>query len=117
MLPCHAGHPGLTTDATAGPIALGNTISDTAHLSGTATQPNGSPAGGSISFAVYGPDDLTCANAPAFTSGPISVQRQRRLGSGKFTPTAAGNVHLPRLVRGQLAQHACGDHHGLQRRP
>jgi hypothetical protein len=79
--------PGLTTDATDGPVALGTPISDVAHLTGTATQPNGSPAGGSITFTVYGPNSCTTVAA---TLGPITVSGDNDYSSGNFTATAAG---------------------------
>jgi hypothetical protein len=89
--------PALTTTASA-PVEIGNPISDTGHLSGTASQPGnpiingpaGSPAGGSITFKAYGPNDATCANAPAFTSSAVLVSGDADYNSGNFTPTTAG---------------------------
>jgi hypothetical protein len=62
------GAPTLAT--TAGPdINLGQTLSDKATLTGTATQPTdpvinltgtgGAPADGTITFKLYGPDNCT----------------------------------------------------------
>lgn len=90
--------PALTTDASSGPVALGQTISDTAHLSGTATQPDGSKAGGSITFTVYGPDNCTTV---AFTSSnPVTVSGNGDYPSGNFTPTAAGTYHFAATYTG-----------------
>jgi hypothetical protein len=92
--------PTLTTQAS-GPVALGNPISDTATLTGTANQPGtpvinpttaGAPANGTITFTAFGPNDCTTV---AF--GPVT-----RIVSGdgtyptaaqaavSFTPTAVG---------------------------
>jgi hypothetical protein len=85
--------PTLTTDAS-DPVSLGNPISDTATLSGTANAPgtngigpggtinatNGAPANGTISFTAFGPNNCTTT---AF--GPVT-----RAVSGDATyPTAA----------------------------
>src|SRR5262249_17794221 len=73
----------LTTTATSAPI--GSPIHDVAHLSGGT-----SAAGGTITFKAYGPNDPTCANAPAFTSAAIQVNGNGDYSSGDFTPTALG---------------------------
>jgi hypothetical protein len=90
--------PQLAT--TAGPdVLLGSPISDTADLTGTANQPGtpainpttaGAPAGGTITFTLYGPDDCTTV---AFTSGPVSVSGDGTYGPVEFTPTAVGTYH------------------------
>lgn len=86
--------PTLATQAS-GPVTLGNAISDTATLTGAATQPgtdgvgpggtinatNGAPAGGSITWKAYGPDDCTTV-AMAETSRDVS-------GNGTYPKTAA----------------------------
>jgi hypothetical protein len=86
--------PTLTTQAS-GSVQLGNPISDTATLSGTASQP-GSPiiggsagpaAGGSITFTAFGPN--SCSTV-AFTSTAVPVSGDGTYGSGSFTPTAVG---------------------------
>jgi hypothetical protein len=87
--------PTLTTQAS-GPIQLGGSISDTATLTGTANKPGspvinpttaGGPAGGSISFTVYGPNNCTTV---AFGPTTVSVSGDGSYGSGNFTPTAVG---------------------------
>ena len=97
--PCNAANettvvnpntPSIITVATAGPVSLGSAISDSATLSGTASKPDGTAAGGSITFRAYGPDDATCAGTPAYTSAAIAVAGNGTYGSGNFTPTQAG---------------------------
>jgi len=81
--------PTITTNAVDGPVPLGDPISDSATLSGTADQPDGDPAGGTITFNAYGPDDTDCSGAAVFTS-TAAVTGDGTYGSGDFTPTAAG---------------------------
>jgi hypothetical protein len=79
-------------------VTVGNPISDTAFLTGTASQPGspiingalGAAAGGSITFRLYGPNDATCSGAAVFTSSPVGVAGDGPYSSGDFTPTAAG---------------------------
>src|SRR6266487_4283948 len=80
--------PALAT--TAGPdVVLGNLITDTATLTGTANQPGtpainpttaGAPAGGTITFTLYGPNNCTTV---AFTSSPVPVS-----GDGTYGPVS-----------------------------
>ncbi|NDP42707.1 MAG: hypothetical protein GZ089_08330, partial [Aromatoleum sp.] len=67
-----------------GTVAVGNTISDQATLSG------GVAATGSITFRAYGPADATCSNAPAFTSAPVTVAGNGTYTSAPFTVLLAG---------------------------
>jgi hypothetical protein len=79
---------------------LGDSISDTASLTGTANQPGtpainpttaGAAAGGSITFTAYGPNDCTTV---AFTSSPVTVSGDNTsYGPVSFTPTAVGTYH------------------------
>ena len=101
--------PTLTTSAT-GPVVLGNPISDTATLGGTANQPGtpiinpttpGAPAGGTITFQVFGPNDATCANA-VFTSAPVTVSGNGTYGPVSFMPTAAGTYRWIASYTGNL---------------
>ena len=75
--------PTMTTQASAN-VGLGNSVSDTATIAG-GTNPTGT-----VTFALYGPDDATCAGAPVFTSAAIPVAGNGNYSSGNFTPTAAG---------------------------
>jgi len=81
--------PEISTSATAGPVDLGVAISDDATLSGTATDPDGNPASGTITFNAYGPDDATCSGTAAFTS-TATVSGDDTYNSGDFTPTEPG---------------------------
>ncbi len=107
--------PTLTTTAEAGPVDLGEAISDVAHLSGTANDPEGNPAGGSITFVVYGPDSDSCAEDDiAATLGPIAVSGDDDYASGDFTPTEPGVYKWIATYTGddpntEGAAGACGD--------
>jgi hypothetical protein len=101
--------PTLTT--TAGPdVTLGNPITDTATLTGTANKPGtpvinpttpGGKATGTITFELYGPEPANDPNDPCGpkvfeTTTPVPVTN----GDGtypdppvSFTPTAAGTYH------------------------
>jgi hypothetical protein len=100
-----------TLATTAGPDRnLGQTLSDTAALSGTATQPadpvinltgtGGSPAGGTITFKLYGPDN--CTEPPAYTSPTVSVSGDGSYDTPdpQFMPTAAGTYHWVAVYSG-----------------
>jgi hypothetical protein len=83
-------------------VYLGGTVSDIAALSGTATQPAdpvinltgtaGAPAGGSITFKLYGPDNCTTV---AYTSAAVTVSGNGNYNTPnpQFEPTAAGTYH------------------------
>jgi len=90
--------PTLTTSA--GPtVQLGNPISDTATLTGTSNEPGtpvinpttaGGPAGGTITFTAFGPNNCTTV---AFTSAAVPVSGDGTYGPVSFTPTAVGTYH------------------------
>src|SRR5205823_6365735 len=94
--------PTIVTNALAGPVNLGAPISDTATIANTANRPDGSLAGGSVTFRAYGPNDSSCANSPAFTSAAIPVNGNGTYGSGNFTPTAAGTYQWIAIYTGDL---------------
>jgi hypothetical protein len=86
--------PTLSTQAS-GPIQLGQMISDTATLGSTASEPGtpvinpttpGSPAKGTISFTVFGPDNCTTV----LGTSTASVNGNGAYPSGNFKPTAVG---------------------------
>ena len=90
--------PALATTA-GDDVILGNPISDTAALSGTANKPGtpiinpttaGGPAGGTITFTAYGPNNCTTV---AFTSSPVAVSGDGTYGPVSFTPTLIGTYH------------------------
>jgi hypothetical protein len=101
--------PTLTTNATVS-VEIGNPISDTATLSGTANQPGtpvinpttaGGPAGGTITFRLYGPGDTNCTGTPVFTSLAIPVSGDNNnYNSGNFTPTSAGTYRWTAVYSG-----------------
>ena len=92
--------PTIVTVATAPDptgLPLGNPISDTATLTGTAAPSNG--VFGTITFRAYGPftNTTTCTGTPAYTS-VVTITGDGSYGSasgtgGVFTPTAAGNYN------------------------
>ena len=75
--------PVLSTSASAG-VVVGGVVHDEALLSG------GSLPGGSITFSLYGPDDESCANAPVYTSPPVTVSNDGSYESGEYTPWTPG---------------------------
>ena len=90
--------PTLATSA-GGNVVLGNPISDTATLTGTANEPGtpainpttaGGPAQGSITFTALGPNDCSTV---AFTSAAQAVSGDGTYGPVSFTPTAVGTYH------------------------
>jgi len=109
-----AGESVVVTKATtaivttaSGSVAVGGQISDSATLSG------GAAPTGSITFNVYGPNDASCANPPAFTSTTSVSSGNGAYGSGNFTPTAAGTYRFIASYGGDAnnatATTACGD--------
>ncbi len=95
--------PTLTTQAGAD-VVLGNPITDTATLSGTATQPgtngpnatyptinatNGAPANGTITWTVQGPDGCDPSGLTV-TGSPATVSGDGPYGPVSATPTAIG---------------------------
>jgi hypothetical protein len=106
--------PTLSTTAGAD-VNLGQAVTDTATLSGTATQPanpvinltgtGGAAAGGTITFRLYGPSDTGCG-ALVFTSSPVTVSGNGTYptppGTVSFTPTAPGNYHWVAQYSGNL---------------
>ncbi|HEX2046982.1 MAG TPA: hypothetical protein VHF27_04400 [Acidimicrobiales bacterium] len=65
------------------PVPVGGQITDTATLSG------GVNPTGTITFALFGPDNPTCTGTPAFTS-TVPVNGNGNYTSGAHTVTAAG---------------------------
>jgi hypothetical protein len=121
----------VTHQSASGGVPLGTAITDTADVSGTATQPAnpvinltntaGSAASGTVTFKLYGPraDPATpvCNSTTlVFTSSAFSATgNQSGVGPASYTPTAAGtydwvatydssNVNSPGPVSS-----ACGD--------
>jgi hypothetical protein len=97
--------PVLSTTATSGPVAFGESITDTISLTGTADQPGsggdgpggtinttrGDAAGGSISLTVYGPD--SCSTVAHTATLAVSGDSTTYGGVGsdaEFTPASPG---------------------------
>jgi hypothetical protein len=102
--------PTLSTSA-GDDVNLGTAVTDSATLGGTATQPAdpvinltgtaGAPAGGTITFKLYGPSDTGCG-ALAYTSATVAVTGNNTYNSPapQFVPTAAGNYHWVAVYSG-----------------
>ncbi len=95
----------LVTKASAS-VTLGKAISDTATLSG------GVNPTGTITFKAYGPNDATCAKAPA-NSSSVTVSRNGDYTSPAFTPKTAGTYRFVASYSGDAANGsaatACSD--------
>ena len=76
--------PTLSTSASPAVVIAGS-VSDTATLSNGVATP-----GGTITFQLFGPDNATCAGAPAFTNTK-NVTGNGNYTSDAFTPTAVGS--------------------------
>jgi hypothetical protein len=113
--------PTLTTQAGTSPVTLGQPVTDTATLSGTANKPGtpvinpttaGGPAGGTITFTLFGPNDCT---TKAFTSAAVPVSGDGTYpagGSVSFTPTAPGTYHWAATYSGNPPNTNSASHNG-----
>ena len=98
--------PSIATTATTS-VNLGSPISDSATLSTTATQPDGDPVGGTITFRLYGPNDATCAAANLRVHvGGHSGERQWPVQLRELHPHGCGHISLDRDLFRRLAEHA-----------
>ncbi len=94
--------PALATSAGGG-VPLGQPVTDTATLSGAANQPGspvinpttaGAPAGGSITFTLFGPDSCTLpATGTGSNPQTVAVNGNGTYGPVSFTPDAVGTYH------------------------
>ena len=108
--------PGLATTAGAD-VFLGNPVTDTATLTGLATQPAnpvinltgtaGPAAGGTITFKLYGPNNCTSV---VFTSSTFAVTGNGTYGPASFTPTAPGTYHWVAEYSGNLPNNNATSH-------
>jgi hypothetical protein len=107
-----------TLATTAGPdVNLGQAVSDTATLSGTVTKPadpvinltgdGGDPAGGTITFKLYGPNDCETV---AYESPTVAVTGNGSYASPQFTPTEVGTYHWVAVYSGSLPNTNGADH-------
>jgi N-acetylneuraminic acid mutarotase len=97
--------PTLTTMASAG-APVGGKISDTVTISG------GSFPDGTVTFALYGPDDNTCGGTPVITS-TVAVNGDGNYASAELAPQAAGTYRWIATYNGDIdnaaASGACSD--------
>ena len=84
--------PLISTNATAGPVLLGSPINDIATLTGTSVRPDGSPAGGTITFTLYGPSATAVCTTPILTR-VVNVSGNGNYSAGSYTPTASGTYY------------------------
>jgi len=110
---CFTVNPVTATLATTAgaDVFLGNAVTDSATLGGTATQPadpvinltgtGGAPAGGTITFKLYGPDDCSTL---AYTSPTVAVSGDGTYNSPdpQFEPTVPGDYHWVAVYSGSL---------------
>jgi uncharacterized repeat protein (TIGR01451 family) len=75
----------LSTSASSGGT-LGVQVSDTATIAG------GYQPGGSLTFALFGPSDMSCTSTPVFSS-TVTVGGDGSYPSGSFQPAATGTYH------------------------
>jgi hypothetical protein len=98
----------LDTLAGASPVDLGDPVTDTADLSGTANQPGsggigangsinpstaGDPANGTITFTLYKDDCTTVATGTGTNPQDVTVSGDATYGPVSFTPDAPGDYH------------------------
>lgn len=109
MLHRQPGHAGPVHDRRGRCVPRGSPVSDSADLDGTATQPadpvinltgtGGAPAGGTITFKLYGPNDCTIL---AYTSPTVAVSGDGTFNTPnpQFVPTAPGTYHWVAVYSG-----------------
>jgi uncharacterized repeat protein (TIGR01451 family) len=84
--------PSLTTDASDGG-PLGTAVTNTATLA------DGADPTGTITFNLYGPEDIDCSGVAVFTD-TVTVDGNGAYTSGEFTPTAAGSYRWTAVYSG-----------------
>ena len=93
-------NPALATTVSAA-VAVGAAINDTAILTG------GFNPTGTITFALFGPNNATCAGTPVFTA-TRSVNGNGNYASAPFTPTAPGSYTFVATYSGDANNNAAG---------
>lgn len=81
-------------------------------VSGSVALRDASSPTGSITFKLFGPDDVLCSGAPAFQAS-VAVHGDGRYASAAFTPSAAGTYRWIASYSGDASNHAasgtCGE--------
>ncbi len=110
--------PTLATTASAS-VILGGSVSDSATLSGLATQPanpvinltgtGGAAAGGTVTFTLFGPGNCTTV---AYTSAAVTVSGNGSYSTPtpQFVPTAPGTYHWAASYSGNLPNNNATTH-------
>ena len=97
--------PTVVTQASAG-VSVGGDVSDVATLAG------GTAPTGTISFALFGPNDPECSTDPVFTS-MTAVSGNGSYDSGTFAPAVPGTYRFVATYSGDADNNAvvtgCGD--------
>ena len=118
---CFVVNPVTPTLATTGgpDVVLGSPITDTATLSGTANKPGapvinpttaGGPAGGTITFSLYGPSDTGCGALFGTVTPATAVSGDGTYGPVSLTPTAIGTYHWVASYSGDSPNTLATDH-------
>jgi hypothetical protein len=101
-----AAEPSIATTASAG-VPIGGDVHASATLTG------GYEHGGTIEFALYGPNDSTCTKTPAYTHTVAVSAGTATYESGSFTPLLSGAYHWVASYSGDAnneeAESGCGD--------
>ncbi|WP_202033156.1 hypothetical protein [Nocardioides sp. WS12] len=112
--------PDLSTVASEDTTA-GGTVSDTATLSGTATQPVGdgvsttvpvgaADAGGTITFDLYGPSDTGCGQGDPVYTTSVDVDGDGDYSTPDFEPESVGLYHWVASYSGNAPNTNAADH-------
>lgn len=101
-------------------VNLGTAVTDTATLSGLATQPanpvinltgtSGAAAGGTITFKLYGPSDTGCGPLVHTVTPATAVSGNGTYGPVSFTPTEPGTYHWVAEYSGNLPNNNATTH-------
>lgn len=100
--------PSITTDA-GDDVGTTGSIADKATITGLV-----SPSGSTVDFRLYGPDDATCVNDPAFEALGVALPAaDTMVMSPSFTPGIAGTYQWVAIYNGDANNESiageCGD--------
>ena len=94
--------PVLTTTATPSSVTIGGSVTDVAHLTG------GDNPTGSITWALYGPNDDSCTSASPQTTASVPVTSDGDYTSPPLKPSAGGTYHWVATYSGDANNGAVG---------